>query len=39
MDESVKERKYVEGRDLALRAKELDPDNPDVYVRHCNLCR
>ena len=32
MEESVKERKYVEGLDLALRAKELDPDNPEVYV-------
>jgi Flp pilus assembly protein TadD len=32
MDESVKEKKLVEGRDLALRAKELDPDNPRVYV-------
>jgi TolB-like protein/Flp pilus assembly protein TadD len=32
MDESVKEKKYVEGRDLALKAKQLDPDNPDVYV-------
>ena len=32
MDESVKEKKYVEGRDLALKAKELDPDNPNVYV-------
>ena len=32
MEESVKERKYVEGRDLALKAKELDPDNPEVYV-------
>ena len=32
MDQSVKEKKLVEGRDLALRAKELDPDNPHVYV-------
>jgi len=32
MDESVKEKKYVEGRDLALKAKELDPDNPGAYV-------
>ena len=32
LDESVKEKKYTEGRDVALRAKELDPDNPDVYV-------
>jgi TolB-like protein/cytochrome c-type biogenesis protein CcmH/NrfG len=32
MDESVKENKFVEGRGLALKAKELDPDNPDLYV-------
>jgi len=32
MDKSVKEKKFVEGRDLAMRAKELDPDNPDLYV-------
>jgi adenylate cyclase len=31
MDESVQEKKYVEARDLALRAKELDPENPGVY--------
>ena len=31
LDESSKEKKYVEGRDLALKAKELDPDNPRVY--------
>jgi adenylate cyclase len=31
MDESLQEKKMVEGRDLALKAKELDPDNPDVY--------
>jgi tetratricopeptide (TPR) repeat protein len=31
MDESVQEKKMVEGRHLALKAKELDPDNPDVY--------
>ncbi len=30
-DESVREKKSVEGRDLALRAKALDPDNPVVY--------
>ena len=28
MDESIREKKYVEGLDLALKAKELDPDNP-----------
>ena len=32
MDESLREKKFVEGRDLALKAKEIDPDNPDVYV-------
>jgi len=32
MDESVKEQKYVEGRNLALRAKEIDPDNPSIYI-------
>ena len=32
MDESVYEKKMVEGRDLALKAKELDPDNPGIYV-------
>jgi adenylate cyclase len=31
MDESVVEKKYSEGRDLALKAKALDPDNPTVY--------
>ena len=31
MDEGIKEKKWVEGRDLALKAKELDPDNPDIY--------
>jgi TolB-like protein/cytochrome c-type biogenesis protein CcmH/NrfG len=30
-DESVREKKSVEARDLALRAKVLDPDNPYVY--------
>jgi adenylate cyclase len=32
LDESTKERKLVEARDLALKARELDPDNPDGYV-------
>lgn len=32
MDETVQEKKYVEGRDLALKARELDPDNPQVYT-------
>ena len=31
MDEGVQERKYAEGRDLALKARELDPDNPRIY--------
>jgi adenylate cyclase len=31
MDESVIEKNSSELRDLALKAKELDPDNPDVY--------
>src|SRR5208282_4340043 len=31
LDESVGEKKLVEARDLALKAKELDPDNPGVY--------
>jgi class 3 adenylate cyclase/TolB-like protein/Flp pilus assembly protein TadD len=32
MDETVQEKKYVEGRDLALKARELDPGNPGVYT-------
>jgi len=32
MEKSVKEKKFVEGRDLAMKAKELDPDNPDLYL-------
>ena len=31
MDESVKEQKFVEARNLALEAKKLDPENPGVY--------
>ena len=31
MDERVVEKKFSEGRDLALKAKALDPDNPTVY--------
>ncbi len=31
MDESVKEKKLVEGYALALKVKELDPDNPLIY--------
>jgi adenylate cyclase len=32
MDEIAREKKFAEGRDLALGAKEIDPDNPRVYV-------
>jgi adenylate cyclase len=32
MDESVREKKMVEGYDLALKAKELDPFDPRVYA-------
>jgi TolB-like protein len=32
MDEGVQEKKMIEGHTLALKAKELDPDNPHVYV-------
>jgi tetratricopeptide (TPR) repeat protein len=32
MNDSLQEEKMVEGYALALRAKELDPDNQDVYV-------
>ncbi len=32
MDESVREKKMVEGHDLALKAKELDPYDPRVYT-------
>jgi TolB-like protein len=32
MDQGAREKKFVEGRDLALRARELDPDNPGVYI-------
>ena len=31
MDKSVREKKYEEGRAFALKAKELDPGNPEVY--------
>jgi adenylate cyclase len=31
MDERTKERKFAEGRELALKAKELDPDIPAIY--------
>ena len=32
LDSNDKERKYTEARDLALKAKELDPDNAGVYT-------
>jgi adenylate cyclase len=32
MDANVGEKNYVEARDLALKAKELDPDNPRIYT-------
>lgn len=32
MDESVKEKKFVEARNLTLMAKKLDPDNPELYI-------
>lgn len=32
LNESSREKKYREGRALALKAKELDPDDPGVYV-------
>jgi TolB-like protein len=32
MDQGGREKQFVEGRDLALRARELDPDNPGVYI-------
>src|ERR1022692_3354923 len=31
MEANIKEMKFVEGHDLASKAKELDPDNPSVY--------
>jgi adenylate cyclase len=31
MDAGVLQRKYAEGNDLAMQAKELDPDNPGIY--------
>jgi TolB-like protein/tetratricopeptide (TPR) repeat protein len=32
MDESILEKKFTEAHDLALRAKEIDPDNPSIYT-------
>jgi adenylate cyclase len=31
MEQSIQEKKYLEGRDLALKVKQIDPDNPNVY--------
>jgi TolB-like protein len=31
MDANTREKKYAEGRDLAIGAKELDPGNPAIY--------
>lgn len=32
MDERVREKKFLEGRDLALKVKELDPQNPGIFM-------
>jgi TolB-like protein/Tfp pilus assembly protein PilF len=32
MDQSAREKKFVEGRDLAVKARELDPDDPSFYL-------
>jgi adenylate cyclase len=32
MDPDTKEKKYVEGRDFAAKAKEFDPNNPRIYA-------
>ena len=32
LEQSVQEKKDLEAHGLTFRAKELDPDNPDVYV-------
>jgi TolB-like protein/DNA-binding winged helix-turn-helix (wHTH) protein/tetratricopeptide (TPR) repeat protein len=31
MSLDIQEKKFAEARDLALRVKEIDPDNPEVY--------
>jgi len=31
LDPDIKEQKFTEGRDYALKAKELDPNNPMIY--------
>ena len=32
MGPDTREKKYVEGREIAAKAKELDPNNPTVYM-------
>lgn len=32
MANDVKEAKYAEGHELALKAKEIDPHDPDIYI-------
>ena len=32
MDDKVNEDKFVEARDLALKAQQIDPDNPGIYL-------
>ncbi len=32
MNEQEREKKYAQGRELVIRAKELDPDDPSIYV-------
>ena len=31
-EDSVRDKKFAEGRDIALKARDLDPDNPGAYV-------
>ncbi len=39
MDDKVNEdKKFVEARDLALKAQEIDPDNPGIYPAPCSIC-
>jgi len=41
MDEKVKEKKFVEARDLAFKVREIDPDNPGIYfpISECAIYR
>jgi TolB-like protein len=32
LDKAVAEAKFIEGRDIALKAQAIDPDNPDLYL-------